>query len=493
VTDAVHGAAAGVDGSPTLGSQSRAVAAWKVAEYAGLALFTVALPRAMGPAQFGRFAALVSLVGLLAMAAALGAQATFGRFVPEYHARGEPRRIRALFTQLFALRLAVALFVAALLLLFHARLLPGSSRATGAVAAAAFVSVALGAVCYQLLYGLNQLGRSLVHDGLARLLLVALVFALAGLHDLDRAAAALVLAEFALLLVGLAWARGWFDVAAARALRADLPHQLGFGLGFFGANLLLLAVWRGGELAVLYLSGNSAEVAYYSIANAAALTLAMLLGQLLGLLLPQLTSLATTGRTDDADRLLGAAVKYLTMAAFAFLLLINGLGRWLVELVLGAPYLPVVDNLRILAVAVLPVALLRAAMTTAMVRKEPRRALAVAAAGLTVFGAVAAVTVPLRASPGASLAAVAATTVTAAVGAWRFRLAPVLRLARYGRLVMLGAGAAALSALSWGPAPARLALAAALFGATLFAFRVIEPAELRRLVTAMRPRRGPGG
>jgi O-antigen/teichoic acid export membrane protein len=473
----------------SLVTQSRAIAVWKALEYLGLAVFTVVLPRAMGPALFGRFAVVVSLVGVLSMASALGAQATLGRFVPEYRARGETSRIRALFTQLFALRVVVAAGLATTLLLFHAQLLPDSTLALGATAAGAFLCVALAMVTYHLLYGLNQLGRSLVHDSVARLALVGLVFALGGHRDLQRAAAALLLAELLLLVLGLVWTRSWFDIGAARRQRTELPHQLKFGLNFFGTNLLLLAVWRGGELAVVYLSGSTTEVAYYSIANAVALTMAMLIGQLMTLLLPQLTGLATSARTDEANRLIGAAVKYLTVLAFAFLLVVGSIGPWIVVGVLGPAYEPVADNLRVLSLAVVPVALLRAAVTVAMVRKAMSDALAMAGAGLLVFAVTAIVAVPGQASFGASLAAVIASAATAAVGAWRFGLLPVLRLARLGRVLLFGFAAALIVTQPYGPAAARLAVAVSLFAALLLWGRVVTPAELRRLATAARPHR----
>jgi len=76
------------------GRKSREVMIWKLVEYGGLILYTAVIPRQMGPELYGRFAALLSFISLLSMGSALGAQASFARFIPEYETRGEPERTK---------------------------------------------------------------------------------------------------------------------------------------------------------------------------------------------------------------------------------------------------------------------------------------------------------------------------------------------------------------------------------------------------------------
>ena len=467
-----------------LGPQSRAVVAWKVVEYVGLILFTIIMPRRMGPALYGRFAALLSLIGLLTMASAMGAQATFGRFVPEYDEHGQPGRIRGLFTLLFGMRAVFAGLLAAALLLFSRRVLPGATPAMAAAGAAAFLSVALAMVCYQLLYGLNLLGRSLTHDSLVRLVLIGLVFMLGGQRDVDRAALAVFLVEFGFLLLGLVWTRSYFAPAEAIRYRSNLPAQLRFGLSFFGANLLLLAVWRGGELAVLYLSGDPAEVAYYSVPNAVAMAFAALIGQLGVLLVPSLTRLHVSGRPESMESLLGVALKYLTISAFAFLLVVHAFGPWLVRHALGNAYLPVIANLETLALGLLPIPLVRSCLSVAIVRKEARKALVMAAGGVVAFAALGIALVPGSGSQGASMAAALAVAITGVLGAVEFSLWPVLKAVRFGWLLACGGLAALVFALPWGARPVLGAAATLLFVTSLFLSRVVSTAELRRLAGA---------
>lgn len=142
----------------------RAVLVWKILEYVGLGIFVVAAPRLMGPEGFGRFAVLLSLVNLMMMGSALGAQATFARFVPQFVALEQGNRTRALFTQLFLLRGLAALIMGSAFLAFFPRMLDGTSMLTAAFGAAALLVGALGTTAYQLCYGLNELGRWLTRD-----------------------------------------------------------------------------------------------------------------------------------------------------------------------------------------------------------------------------------------------------------------------------------------------------------------------------------------
>ena len=101
------------------------------------------------------------------------------------------------------------------------------------------------------------------------------------------------IAEFGFFALGLLWARPYLTRNPAVREWSALSSQLGFGFTFFGANLLLMSVWRGGELAVLLFSGRSAEVAFYSVANAVAQS-----NQTLGLYASSNTYLTSSGTVD---------------------------------------------------------------------------------------------------------------------------------------------------------------------------------------------------
>lgn len=472
------------------GGQTRAVLGWKVVEYAGLAAFTVVVPRIMGPDRYGSFAAVMGIVGLLTMLAGIGAQATLGRFVPEYAETGRPDRIRQLFMQMLSARFGAALTLAVLLVLGLRRLLP---EATPAVALLAGGTVLVGSVslaCFQLFYGLNRMRQWLVRDALVRPAVVALMVAAGGFAALDRAVASLLVAEVLFLLLGFFWARGFLTLERWEGGRRAFDEHLRFGLYFFGANLLLMAVWRGGEVAVVALSAQRAEVGFFNIANAVGMAFGALIGQLAAMLVPSIASLHVAGERQRVDAWLGYSLKYLTIATFAFVLVVDAVGEWVVGLLLGDAYRPVVPNLKVLMIGLLPLALVRTAVNQAILEKRPGRAALAAGAGLLTFVGLAAVLVPRIGGLGASFSVAGAVAAAGLVAYRQFALGNVLGVARFWRVVLPGIPALALTAVPGLPAALTASAALALYAALLWVARAVTADELRRLMRAVRGRRG---
>jgi stage V sporulation protein B len=470
------------------GAHTRAVLALKGVEYAGLALFTVLVPRLMGPERYGTFAAVLGAVGLLTMFAGIGAQATFGRFVPEYVGAGRPDRVRQLFSQVFLARVLTASALAVALVVGLPYLLSEASATVAIAAGATVLAGAASLACYQLFYGLNQLARWLVRDALVRPILVALLVLGGGAALLDRAAFALLGAELLFLALGLVWARPYFSRERWEGGRADLVTHVRFGLYFFGANLLLMAVWRGGEVTVLILSDARAEIGYFNIANAVAMAFGALIGQLASMLVPRIASLHVTGDGRRAEAWLGYSLKYLTIGTFVFVLVVDGVGAAAVRLVLGPAYLPVVVNLKVLALGLLPVALVRTAVNQAVVHKRPGWAVAVAGGGLVGFVVLAVTLVPRWGSLGASFSVAGAVAVAGLVAYRQAALGGVLSVARFWRVVLPGIPALVLAAVPRMPPLLTATLALALYAGLLWAGRALTVEEVRRLARAVTAR-----
>jgi O-antigen/teichoic acid export membrane protein len=469
----------------TAGGQTRTVLAWKAVEYAGLALFTIAVPRLMGPERYGSFAAVLGAVALLTMFAGIGAQATFGRFLPEYAAAGRPDRVRQLFMQLLSARLVAAVVFGLLLVAGLPRLLPDAPPRMALAAGATVLAGAVSLACYQFFYGLNRLRLWLVRDALVRPTLVALLFLAGGYAALDRAVLTLLVVEIGFLVLGLVWARDAFSLEPWEGGRADFTAHLRFGFYFFGANILLLAVWRGGEVTVLALSADRAEVGFFSIGNAIAMAFGALVGQLASMLVPSMATLHVAGERERADAWQGYTLKYLTIATFAFVLVVDAVGEWGTRLALGAPYLPVVPNLKVLVLGLLPLALVRTAVNQAMLEKRPSRAVAVAGAGLAAFVGLALALVPRLGGLGASLSVAGAFGAAGLVAYRQLAFGSVLSVARFWRVVVPGIPALVLSAVPGVPALLAAALALALYAVLLWGARAVTPDEMRRLLRAV--------
>jgi len=462
----------------------RAVLAWKILEYAGLAIFVVVVPRLMGPDGFGRFAVLLSLVSLMMMGSELGTQATFARFVPEFVAGEQGSRTRALFTQLFLLRGLAAVILGSAFLAVFPRVLDSTSMRTAAFGAAALFVGALGTTAYQLCYGLNQLGRWLTRDALNRILLVAMLVALGGLQSPERAGLALFVTEFALMLLGLYWVRSYFALDHTAFDSALLREHFAFGFVFFVAYLLTIAVWRGGETAIAVFSGQTAEIAHFSVAANFAMALSSLVGQLAAMLTPSITTFHLAGDSERVDAWLGTSLKYLTIFCVAVLLVVWAVGDVVVRALLGPEYTPVARNLQILGLALVPVAFTRTAMSLAIARREPKRALAISGSGLAAFGVAALLLVPRTDSAGASWAVVIGGAVSAAVAYFQFHLHSILAVARFWRLLgisFVGIGLAAMGIPGVSPAITTMGIFLC-YPLLLFAARVVSTAEVWKLI-----------
>lgn len=463
--------------------QSRSVLLWKSVEYAGLLTFIVAVPRLMGPDLYGRLALLLSILGVAAVAFGLGAGQVFARFIPEYEHRHERYKTQALFMQLLIVRVTLAVLIAGAFILAFPRLLPGLSPSTTWFGAGAILLSAVAITCFQVFLGLNDLGRWLVYQALSKPVFMIILLALGVAGRFQSSALALLLAQVVLVALGIFWARSFFAVRhLASAASSVFPH-IRFGLAFFAANLLLIVIWRGGETFVLLFSNRPEEVAFFNVASSINLAVYALIGELAMMTIPSLTALHVSGEQQQMNVWLGFTLKYLTIASFAFVIVAYLLAEWVLARVLGVEYLAVADNLQVLALALIPLALIRTGFSMATVQKEPRRVLWVTAPSLLTFVVVSAILVPGSGSYGASIAVVIALLTAGIITYLKFPLGPVLAAANYWRLLALGLGSVGVLMLPAIPS-VLAALVAVLFGLLLFVGKVVSVGEIRLLIGA---------
>ena len=415
-------------------SQTRVVGVWKIVEYAGLAAFTVTVPRLMGPNQYGQFAALVSLLTLLVSVSGLGGLATFGRFLPEYELSGDRASARALFVQLFWIRTGVAAVFAIGLMALIPSLLPGLSAVGLVLAATALVAGSAATTCFQVFFGAKQFGKWSSQDALTRPILLVLLAVLGGYSSLDRAVLALGVSSLAFLGLGVFWARDFFHGERTEISLGSLFKQIRFGLIIFVANLLLATIWRSGETTILLLSSHPAEAAFFSIANAAVTAAGLLAIQATVMLTPSFTALRLTGQRDALDSSMGDTARYLTIAAVLTILVTYGAGAAVVERVFGQPYAAVTPNLAILVWCLPGVIVLALGLSHAIVYDQPMKAVQIGAVALGAFAAAAVVLVPRWVSVGASASVAIGMTAGGLAACVTCGLARPLRIARMGRL-----------------------------------------------------------
>ena len=465
--------------------QTRVIMVWKMIEYVGLVLFTVIVPRAMGPDLYGRFAVLLSCVALFTMASGLGGLAIFGRFIPEYRAQGEKLKTQILFTQLFIARVLVAGLLGMAFILIFPMILPEVSPTVLAAGAGVLFLSAIATTCYHLFYGLNALGRWLSRESLTRFILIILLFMFGGMYAFDRASLALFMTQIGFVLLGLFWTRQYFTMCRPVLDYISFSAYLRFGLLFFAANLLLLCVWRGGEVIVLLFSKQASEVAFFNVANAIAMAFSALIGQLATILIPSLTTLFISGKETEMDFYVGYSIKYLTIASFFILFSVHTIGPWVVEIALGKQYIPVISNLKILIFGLFPIILVRVGISMAVVQKKPKKTLWIAAVAFVTFVLVSTILVPHTGSQGASVAVVLAMVSAGIIAYHQFSLAPVLATGRFWLLLLLGLATIVLISLPLIPDMPMGLLALFLYISLLFLTKVVSIKEIREISRAL--------
>ena len=458
-------------------AQTRAVVISKLIEYAGLALFTILLPRSMGPEGFGTFAAVLALVGLLTASTGLGAFTTFGRFVPEYLETGDRVAISRLYSQLLAVRVAMCIPLGVGLTAAILVMLPDLGLDVAVLAAGSFMIGATGETGFQLQFGLNRLGYSLARSAWSRLLIVGGILALDGASP-RTAVLCLFLSELALGFLALWWSRSYFDTHYLKASIRDVREALRFGSAFFGASLLLMGIWRGGELTVTALSTNRSEIAFYSIASAIVMAGSSLLGQVTALLLPSMTRLHLRGEEKRFVAWMATSLRYVTVLAGLGAISVFSLADVVIPVVLGPGFERVALNLKILAVGMIPLGVVRAATSLAIVQKASRQAVFIGLEGFVVFLVLNLALVPRLGSLGASVAVSAAFVVAGARALYRMGLQRVAADARLGWAVLATSGIVLFLVPGIAHVVASLASIGCFLG-VVAGFRLVRTADIR--------------
>lgn len=467
---------------------ARIVGIWKGVDYAALAAFIIIVPRMMGPTLYGRLAALVSLLTLLVSASGPGTGATFGRFLPEYSATNDQLKARALFIQLFWTRAVLALFLSIGLMAFLPKLLPGLSWFSFAITGLALLAGATAATCFQASYGSGQFGKWSCQDPLTRITLLVLLLLLGGAHSLDRAIIAVALTNLVILGLGLFWSHDFFKSERAPITWDTVWAHLRFGVTVFVGVFLLMTVWRLGETAIVMLSENSSEAAFFNIANAVVMSASVLTFQVFGMLIPVFASLYVSGKQAAVEESMGRVLKYVTIAAFFAILAAYVAGPIVIERLLGQRYAAVSANLRVLVLGLPATALIVLGATRGVILQCPGKTIITNGSALCTFIVAAFLLVPRMVSVGASIAVTLAMAAGAVLACYLFDLAPVLRIARFGRLGLVSAISFAVLILL--PAPVLISgiFAAALFIGLLFGTTVLQIAEVRAFVHGLKVR-----
>jgi O-antigen/teichoic acid export membrane protein len=403
-----------------LGGDFAALAGGWLARAALGLLVSVITARYLAPEALGRYAFLLWLAGLAAVALSLGLPTTVTRYAAESLGAGRPREAGALLR--LVLRWQIALAAAAALVMAGAGLFVEDSwRLPLALAALSVPALVLHGSLAAFLSGLQRF-RGQAALGAATLVAQAALLLLAVV--LDAGLPGLLLAHAAVNALGvgvLAWlarAEGRRRQALpggaplAAAARADV---LRYARGVSLLVVLDAVVWQRTEVAFLQALASPAEVAFYALAFGVAGQVSRIPYQLSVVVFPSFPALVGAGRAAELAGLHATAMRYLVLLGAPLAVGLAVTAPAVIRVLYGAAYAPAAPVLAILALGGLVTIAAGASPAVLHATKEQgrllRQGLLAAAADL----ALALLLVPRAGALGAALASVLAQALGSAL------------------------------------------------------------------------------
>ncbi|MHB1131399.1 MAG: oligosaccharide flippase family protein [Chloroflexota bacterium] len=469
----------------------------RLAQYPFLVLFVVLVPRLMGPEVYGQYALLSSFIALGGTVITFAADETFGRFVPEWQASQRLEMLGKFLFNFLGFKLVANLLVAAVMYLTLTVAFGHLFEPAYFLLVVAILVVSdLAALPRSLLFGLNELGKHSLREPLRRALTLALLLLFFHFYGLLGALVAVLLAEFTIGLLYVAWTHRYLRLARPELDLAFLLPYLKFGVALY-LSLALFALWqRAGNPLIQYFTGSPTEVAVFDIPSQMFLVTTMLTMLVINSLMPIFTVLLAGGKADKVIAWSALIFKYLSILAVLGAATFALVGDDLVPLLLGPGFEGVYRNGSVLLLGTFPMIVAQLGYLFTILGRTPRRYLGALALALLAFLVFAAVLIPPLGALGCSIALVLSCLLLALV------VFAVL-LPRELRAQLTGGVRAVLLGLVFVPALAArfglLAELALLLGLSLlylvllFATGTMRLAELRDLARAVRQGQGQEG
>lgn len=444
-------------------------------------LVSVLTARYLAPADMGRYAFLVWLAGLLAVALSLGFPTTVTRYTAEASGAGRPGVAGALLRAVVRWQGTVALAASALVAA-SALLAPAVWRLPLVLTALSIPALVLHGSVAAFLSGLQAFRRQALL-GVATLALQLGLFAVVVLAD--GGVGGFLLAHVLTNVAGLAVMAWLARREGRRAGACPAAHlgaearaeMLGYARSVSALVVLDAVVWQRTEVAFLQAMSTPAEVAFYALAFGVAAQVARVPYQASVVLFPSFPALVGGGRVAEVAALHATAMRYLVLLGAPLAIGLAVTAPAIVRLLWGAAYAPAGLVLAVLALGSLVTFAAGASPAVLHAMKRQDRLLRQGLLAAAVDLGLAVALIPLAGAVGAALANVGAQAlgsvlaIRAAVTAARAGVpaGALARIVAAGGLmgaialvpvVTLGGAAGLLSAIVAGAAAYPLALRA---------------------------------
>jgi O-antigen/teichoic acid export membrane protein len=223
------------------------------------------------------------------------------------------------------------------------------------------------------------------------------------------------LMELIFCLLGLWWARAYWQISMFQLDWSYIRPYIRFGLGFFLANLLGACLYRSGPVLVETLTGRSAEAGYLNLAIGLFLMPYLLLTQLVYSLAPSLSTFYAQGQIDKMQQWVYSFVRYSWLLGWLGALLVWLTVDWLVVIVFGPDYTSAANSLKWISLGIPMAGLLWAGNAIATVTGRGQVKFGATLTALVVFLATALWLIPAQAAAGAAIALTLAIVANAVI------------------------------------------------------------------------------
>ena len=321
----------------------------KAAQLVGQVAAVAIIPRLLGAEDHGYFAFFLSWVFLAQILGDLGTPEVMSRFVP-------------------ALSLA------------ETKQLYGRTL---------FFKILIGLVCglvpFNLLLGRNQVGLWMVEQAWRQWVLLLLIIPLYPLLGLGGTIWAWTLMEIIFTVLGLWWARAYWEPAAFGLDWDYLWPYLEFGFGFAVANLISALLYRSGPVLVETLTRQTAEAGFMNLAIGLFMMPYLLLTQIAFSFVPTVSDLYARGQFKQVQQWVQTFVSVSWLIGWLGVLAVWLLADWGVVFVFGPDYAPAAAPLKWISLSFPPAGLLWGAYLVAMVTGQGQLRLWASVAALGSF------------------------------------------------------------------------------------------------------------
>jgi O-antigen/teichoic acid export membrane protein len=466
---------------------------WRILRYPFILISLAVIPRLMGDVDYGIYAYFISLYVILNACTDIGFLQIFGRFVPECEAANDRARTIGLLRGLFGFGLLLAALMAIGVSISYL-VNPWTELPLQAVAILSLLLILtrVEGTFFNFIYGMNQIARFSAKEMLRSAITLVLVVLFYRWFGLLGAFWALAVNELILALIGGVWAKSSITIKSRRFTLAELKPYILFGVGFFFPALLLGLLQRVGNVLVQAWSGKPEQVAYYDIANQYLLLTATFIGLILQTLLPSLAKLKVTNQHAAMERWQRVVMAYCAALGFLSINALMWLGEPLILIWLGETFHPVVENAKIVSLAIIPALIAYAGMNYALLEKTARTYVTSVGVAMILMVGVSFWLVPANGATGAAWATVVAYWGMGLVFLFRYYAHFRATLDLFWLAVIIGALFSALYLLPVGYLASlfMFGLSSVGFILMLLLFKVISLQDLQKIARGFKKPRG---